>query len=57
VTIKVDIPADYDCDLGANPETTRDSCWWGIEYDFSHAATDVTTWRARIEGNPLQLIQ
>jgi len=55
LTIKVDIPADYTCALGENPEITAGSCWWGIEYDFSKRATDVTTWRARIEGNPVHL--
>lgn len=57
LTIKVSIPADYSCVLGVNPENTVNSCWWGIQYDFSAAATDVTTWRARIEGNPVHLTQ
>mgnify|MGYP001460829428 CR=1 FL=1 len=55
LTIRVDIPSSYTCTLGINPETTAGSCWWGIEYNFSAAANDVTTWQARIEGNPVQL--
>ena len=40
---------------GVNPETTAGSCWWGITYDFSAQPYDVTTWKARIEGNPVHL--
>ncbi|MGQ0433248.1 MAG: pilus assembly protein TadG-related protein [Microthrixaceae bacterium] len=57
LTIKVDIPVAYSCQVGVNPENTVNSCWWGIQYDFSAAATDATTWRARIEGNPVHLTQ
>lgn len=57
LTIRVEIPADYTCTLGVNPETMAGSCWWGIKYNFSSSSNDVTTWRARIEGNPLQLTQ
>lgn len=57
LTIRVAIPATYTCTLGVNPETTAGSCWWGIEYNFSASANDVTTWRARIEGNPVHLTQ
>jgi hypothetical protein len=55
LTIRISIPTDYTCTLGVNPETTAGSCWWGIEYDFSAATQDVTTWQARIEGNPVRL--
>ena len=56
--IRVDIPSDYTCDRTINnPETTANSCWWGIRYRFNGNASDTTTWRARIEGNPLQLTQ
>jgi hypothetical protein len=57
LTIRIDLPTDYTCTLGLNPETTAGSCWWGIRYNFSHPATDATTWRARIEGNPVHLTQ
>lgn len=53
--IVVSIPADYTCTLGVNPVTTGGSCWWGIKYRFVGDANDVTTWRARIEGNPVHL--
>lgn len=53
--IRIQIPADYTCTEGLNPETTAGSCWWGIAYDFSAQPYDVTTWKARIEGNPVHL--
>jgi hypothetical protein len=56
--IRVQIPADYDCNRTINtPETTANSCWWGIRYQFNGNASDTTTWQARIEGNPLQLTE
>jgi hypothetical protein len=55
LTIRIAIPSNYTCTQGVNPETTANSCWWGIEYNFSASANDVTTWRARIEGNPVHL--
>jgi Flp pilus assembly protein TadG len=60
LSIRIAIPSDYTCTLNTptnpvNPETDVDSCWWGIEYNFSAAANDVTTWAARIEGNPVHL--
>lgn len=57
LSIRVAIPADYTCLSGINPEAFGNSCWWGIEYNFSSSANDVTTWRARIEGNPVHLTQ
>lgn len=57
VTIRIDIPADYDCEVGIDPETQPNSCWWGIEYRFNGSATDTTTWKARIEGNPVHLTE
>lgn len=53
--IRIDIPANYTCTVGINPETTGGSCWWGIRYTFGGSANDVTTWQARIEGNPVHL--
>lgn len=64
--IRITVPSNYTCTLGINPETTAGSCWWGIRYTFTGgsvasgsllSANDVTTWQARIEGNPLQLTQ
>jgi hypothetical protein len=53
--IRIQIPADYACTPGLNPETSAGSCWWGIEHSFSAQPYDVTTWKARIEGNPVHL--
>jgi hypothetical protein len=53
--IRIQIPSTYTCTPGLNPETTAGSCWWGIEYAFSAQPYDVTTWKARIEGNPVHL--
>lgn len=62
LTIRVEIPRDYTCNESTasnpvNPETDPNSCWWGIEYSFSSSASDVTTWQARIEGNPVHLTE
>ena len=43
--------------IAVNPEVDANSCWWGIEYVFSESSQDVTTWQARIEGNPVHLTQ
>lgn len=53
--IRIQIPSNYTCTVGLNPETTAGSCWWGIQYSFSAQPYDVTTWKARIEGNPVRL--
>lgn len=53
--LSIKVPTSYTCTLGINPVTTADSCWWGIQYQFAAATTDVTTWTARIEGNPVHL--
>jgi hypothetical protein len=53
--LRIQIPADYTCTPGLNPETTPGSCWWGISYSFSSQPYDVTTWKARIEGDPVHL--
>jgi hypothetical protein len=62
LTIRVQIPSDYECDRDINtPEETAGSCWWGVRYQMSGSpngpAGDTTTWSARIEGNPLQLTE
>jgi len=53
--IRIQIPSTYECELGVNPELAGNSCWWGIEYAFTSQPYDVTTWKARIEGNPVHL--
>ena len=50
VTITVPIPADYTC--------SGDECWFTIEYKYPNGSVhDSTTWAARIEGNPIRLVQ
>ena len=53
--LRIQIPANYTCTLGLNPETTAGSCWWGISYSFSAQPYDVTTWKASVEGDPVHL--
>ena len=57
LTIKVDVPTDYTCTPGVNPELVAGSCWWGVRYDYTAGAGETTTWRARVEGNPVHLTQ
>lgn len=53
--VRINVPTTYTCNVGINPVITANSCWWGIKYEFAAATTDVTTWQARIEGNPVHL--
>jgi hypothetical protein len=53
--LRIQIPSTYTCTPGLNPVTTAGSCWWAIQYVFSDQPYDVTTWKARIEGNPVHL--
>ena len=57
--IKINLPSDYTCNESANPTTTGGSCWWQIKYLVSSggALSDYTTWTARIEGDPVRLIE
>jgi hypothetical protein len=52
VEIRVDIPADYTCTPGGVP-----GCWWRIDYNYPSQTNDTTTWSARIEGNPVKLVE
>jgi Flp pilus assembly protein TadG len=49
--IRVELPTDYACEPGPY------GCWWKIRYHYPKQATDTTTWEARIEGNPVKLIE
>ncbi|MEZ5092192.1 pilus assembly protein TadG-related protein [Nocardioides sp.] len=53
-TIKVPIPNDYDCNVNS-----AGGCWFRVVVDFGSASsvTDVTTWSAKIEGDPVRLIK
>ena len=58
LTIKVDVPDGLH--LHARRRTrswSPDSCWWGVRYDYANGAGETTTWRARVEGNPVHLTQ
>jgi hypothetical protein len=46
--IRVDVPDDYTC---------SGNCWWTIEVSYPGGANDTTTWSARIEGNPVALVE
>jgi hypothetical protein len=46
--IRIAIPNDYSCSA---------NCWWTIEVTYDGGANDTTTWSARIEGNPVKLVE
>ena len=46
--IRIDIPNDYTCSA---------NCWWQITVSYPGGANDTTTWSARIEGNPVRLVE
>ncbi len=52
VTVRISIPDTYSCPLGGVP-----GCWWTIDYDYTARSNDTTTWSARVEGNPVKLIE
>jgi Flp pilus assembly protein TadG len=49
--IRISIDDGYTC----NPES--ENCWWTIEVSYPGGANDTTTWSARIEGNPVRLVE
>ncbi len=49
ITVEIELPDSYTCN--------GSDCWWHIEYDYQGSATDTTTWTARIEGNPVRLVE
>jgi len=48
VQIRVHLPAGYTCAA---------DCWWRIHYNYPGQTQDTTTWSARIEGNPVRLVE
>ncbi|CAB4728490.1 unannotated protein [freshwater metagenome] len=51
--IRVQVPAAYTCDA-ASPG----GCWFRVQVSFgTGTVTDVTTWTAVVEGDPLRLIE
>ena len=51
IEIRIKLPATYTCSPGAL------GCWWKIRYNYPAQAQDTTTWEARIEGNPVKLVE
>lgn len=52
VTVRVKIPDTYTCPLGGIP-----GCWWKVDYDYTSNSNDTTTWSARVEGNPVKIVE
>jgi hypothetical protein len=52
--IRVPIPNNYTCDT-----TSSGGCWFriGVHFGGSNAVNDSTTWTAKIEGEPVRLIE
>jgi Flp pilus assembly protein TadG len=51
--VNVPIPSDYTCKVA---ETG--GCWFRVDFDFNGSVpTDTTTWTARVEGDPIRLIE
>ncbi len=46
--IRIDIDNGYTCGT---------DCWWTISLIYPGGANDTTTWSARIEGNPVRLVE
>ena len=46
--IRIKIPETYTC-------TT--ACWWTLTVNYPGGANDTTTWSARVEGNPVKLVE
>ena len=40
--------------MWVRPRST--DCFFSIEYDYTAAANDTTTWRAYVLGNPIRLV-
>lgn len=52
VQFKVPIPDDYDCAVD-----DPNGCWSRINFAFPSNVQDTTTWSARIEGDPVRLVE
>ena len=51
--IRIQIDNGYTCDT----DPVTGNCWWTIEVSYPGGANDTTTWSARIEGNPVALVE
>jgi hypothetical protein len=52
VQFKVPIPDTYDC-----ADDSATGCWTRINFAFPSSVQDTTTWTARIEGDPVRLVE
>lgn len=53
VTVSIPIPINYGCAAGS-----RLGCWFKIHLDFNGATPhDVTTWSAKVVGDPVRLVE
>ncbi|MCW2832401.1 MAG: putative Flp pilus-assembly TadE/G-like [Nocardioides sp.] len=51
--LRVPIPSTYSCQ-----STSTGGCWWRAQVSFpGSTVTDATTWTARVEGEPIRLIE
>jgi hypothetical protein len=48
---RVPIPDDYDCSY-----EDPNGCWIRIRFQFPGGIEDTTSWAARLEGNPVRLV-
>ena len=51
-TIRVPVPSSYTCQ-----STKSGGCWFQLEVSFPGGVSDTTTWSARVEGDPVRLIE
>jgi len=51
-TIRVPIPNTYTCN-----NTQGGGCWFRLQVSFPSGQSDTTTWSARVDGDPVRLIE
>ncbi|MGC4109105.1 MAG: pilus assembly protein TadG-related protein [Nocardioides sp.] len=53
-SLTIPIPSDYNCSY-----TVASGCWYQVVVSFSSGVTvsDITTWDATVEGDPVRLVQ
>jgi hypothetical protein len=52
IQFKIPIPDTYDCTY-----TDANGCWTRINFAFPSNVSDTTTWTARVEGDPVRLVE
>ena len=57
VTLTIPLPKTYNAPLPPGEPAGTLGGWWKIAYTFNSTATDSTTWRVSIRGNPVHLVQ